>query len=127
MATTGSSTSEQSITINDPVKVTITVVQGTEKYQSQGQTTTDKVDDLTQLGKVEAASSGQSITINEPKQVTITVVKAGGEEKSTDAALAFVPVVEKTTVTTTTTTTGDQDNDLTTSGSSTTTTAEAHE
>ncbi|CAF3564151.1 unnamed protein product [Rotaria socialis] len=95
--TTETSISEQSIVINDPVKVTITVVKSasTDKSQdtnaslSSSTTTTQKenTNDLTKLANTEASSSEQSITINDPVKVTITVVQGHHDDKQTGQSL----------------------------------------
>ncbi|CAM4947820.1 unnamed protein product [Rotaria socialis] len=95
--TTETSISEQSIVINDPVKVTITVVKSasTDKSQdtnaslSSSTTTTQKenTNDLTKLANTEASSSEQSITINDPVKVTITVVQGHHDDKQAGQSL----------------------------------------
>ena len=90
---TESSTKEKTITIDDPVKVTITVVQGTGDDKSAKQTsgltsTIEKISDIANAPKGLRSSAEQSITINDPVKVTITVVEAAHDEKKHEKSLS---------------------------------------
>mgnify|MGYP000639818688 CR=1 FL=1 len=93
---TDQSMTEQSITINDPLQVTITLVQSTSEHKRQEQTsssdstekkTTREVSDLNKLTESEGLPSEQSITINDPVQVTIKVIQDSGKDKTSETGL----------------------------------------
>ena len=99
---TEASASEQSITINDPVKVTITVVQSASEDKAQEQVpssssriTTEKDNDTTKLEKSGASALEQSITINDPVKVTINVVQDSQEDKLSETTLSSLSSSQK--------------------------------
>ena len=92
--------SEQSITISDPVKVTISVVTAAGDGKAEGETfvaaAREKLNDLVQSTIADTSSSEQSITINAPVSVTITVVQASSDEKAGRQTLASALTNEST-------------------------------
>ena len=92
--------SEQSITISDPVKVTISVVTAAGDGKTEGETfvaaAREKLNDLVQSTIADTSSSEQSITINDPVSVTITVVQASSDEKAGRQTLASALTNEST-------------------------------
>lgn len=79
--------SEQSITISDPVKVTIQVVKASAdqnvKENAESSSLADNINNLVGIVSEFASNNQQTITINDPVKVTITVVQAAANEKQT--------------------------------------------
>ncbi|CAF1483949.1 unnamed protein product [Rotaria magnacalcarata] len=104
--TEASSSSEQSITINDPVKVTITVVQGhhDDKKGEQSLLSTlstaaekvsDHVDDLTKIEKPELVLCSQPAAILDPITISVGTSSADENKKSEETKVAVDATVEE--------------------------------